>query len=430
MEKNDWKTIIKEYHVKWIFNRCLYGLKLKMLRMIPQTERIFEKRVNIKRIFPLCYPVKEIESFLKQLPEIEKEKVITEADFAAVGKIKGFSSVMLDYGNPIQWNYNPITKCTINFRKKWYMIPDFHPDQGDIKVVWEASRLTHFYLFIRAYILTKDEKYYRAFSNQLADWLEKNLYSYGPNYKCGQECSLRMINALITYSFFKSYNLTSTEDEKNIKTLIQRCYQKILSNFFYAHKCIRNNHTLSELCGMIVGAWCCEDNKKLKKAYQWMDKELEWQFLNDGGYRQYSYTYQRLALQLMEFLSKIETITNIHISDTNKKKIMKSAEMLYQLQNNQGDVPNYGPNDGALIFPVHSCSYRDFRPVVDGVLKCIGGESIYPPGMYEEEALWFCKIDKNWEKTNLPKRSVNYPDAGCYMMRDSDMMAYFICSFF
>ena len=50
-----------------------------------------------------------------------------------------------------------------------------------------------------------------------------------------------MMNALLAYNVFYSKGVTDDRDEENIAELIKRCYQKILSNFFYAHKCIKNN---------------------------------------------------------------------------------------------------------------------------------------------------------------------------------------------
>ena len=69
-----------------------------------------------------------------------------------------------------------------------------------------------------------------------------------------------------------------------MEELIRRCYRKICSDFFYAHRCIRNNHTLSELCGMILGAWCFGEEARLKKAYRWLNEEIRRQFFADGGY--------------------------------------------------------------------------------------------------------------------------------------------------
>ncbi len=127
---------------------------------------------------------------------------------------------------------NPLTGVESRKDDKWYQIPDFDAELGDIKVVWEASRFTHFFYFVRAYLLTDDKKYYDAFSIQLEDWLESNPYPYGANFKCGQECTLRMVNALMAYTVFKDCGIISKDDQENVTKLVEVSYRKVLSNFF------------------------------------------------------------------------------------------------------------------------------------------------------------------------------------------------------
>ena len=93
-------------------------------------------------------------------------------------------------------------------------------------------------------------------------------------------------------------------------------------------------------------------------------KQLQIQFKEDGGYIQYSFNYQRLVFQLLEILFKIEKKLDIKIEDTTKKIIYKSVMQLYQLQSDNGYLPNYGSNDGALIIPVTCADYRDFSPTI------------------------------------------------------------------
>lgn len=416
-----YKSLLTEYGIPWVINRSLYSVKLKMMRAMPITENLFEKKVEIKRIDIFQVDTNKIETFLDDIPDGEKKEITQIADSAVEGKIKGFSSIELNYGTPINWHLNPITKVEVDKNIKWYKIPDFDPVRGDIKAVWEASRFTHFFYFARAYMITKDTKYYNAFSTQISDWIKQNPYSYGPNYKCGQEATLRMINALIVYSVFKDYGLATKEDDINLKKLVEGSYKKVISNFFYAHKCIKNNHTLSEITGLIIGAWCSEDENALKRSYQLMDKEIENQFMKDGGYIQYSFNYQRFALQIMEFVFKISEITGIELSDQSKALIEKSVLLMYQLQDETGDVPNYGSNDGALIFPVTTSSYRDFRPVLNTVHTVLKGKRLYNQGNYDEELLWFFDIDiRNIPYASIHRKSVSYGDSGFYSLRHKD----------
>lgn len=412
------KSLITEYGLPWVINRLLYSAKLKMMKTIPISDKLFEKNVDVKKVDIFNLKVEWINEFLNGLSKEKKTEIVSIADNAIEGKIMGFSLIELDYGNPINWHINPITKVEVSRSLKWYQIPDFDPERGDIKVIWEASRFTHFFYFVRAYMITRDRKYLDAFSNQLDEWLQNNHYPYGSNFKCGQEATLRMINVLITYSAFKSYGLTTQKDEENLHKLVAGSYKKVLANFFYAHKCIKNNHTLSEIVGLIIGAWSCKDVRGLKKAYALLDEEIQKQFHPDGGYIQYSFNYQRFVLQLMELVIKISEKTEVNISERSKNVIRKSALLMYQMQDETGDMPNYGSNDGALIFPVTPCEYRDFRPVVNTILSLIDGERIYEPGEYDEEILWFG--DRGLDDipiSTVEKKSSSFSNSGFYSIR-------------
>lgn len=415
-------TVLKEFGPAWIFNRGLYSAKLKLLKCLPFTESFFERKVEIKRIDILSDRTERTEAFIKELPGEDKRKIIEAADMASQGKIKGFSSVEMDYGFPIDWQKNPITGKSCDISQKWYCIPDFDSERGDIKAIWEISRFTHFVTLARAYLATDDKRYYEVFSNQLSSWLSENPYSYGANYKCGQECALRMMNALLAYNVFYSKGVTDDRDEENIAELIKRCYQKILSNFFYAHKCIKNNHTVSELAGMIVGAYCACDRKRLNKAYRLLDKVIKEQFSADGGYLQFSFNYQRLALQVIEFVLAVSEKTGISLSTCATERIKESVKLLYQCQDEKtGDLPNYGSNDGALVFQLSSSGYRDFRPVIGSLYARLFGKRLYQDGIYDEEYLWLGgeRDINSLEPAIEERRSIGFPEAGLFSLRKS-----------
>lgn len=421
-------AVIQEYGVPWIINRSLYSIKLKILNVMPEIENIFEKKINYPQQLDLFdTDVNKLKQFIKGLAQDDKAELIKKAEEACEGKITGFSSIVLEYGTPINWQLNPVTGKEVSIKSKWYQIPDFDELRGDIKIVWEISRFTHFILLARAYLLTEDEKYYRAFSSQLEDWLEKNPYSYGANFKCGQECAFRMINALLAYTVFEKCKLVTEQDRDNIERLILRCYRKIRSNFFYAHKCIKNNHTLSELAGMIVGAWCCEEKGQLIYAFKVLNETVDEQFTEDGGYKQYSFNYTRLALQILEIVLAVEKKTTYRLNNRSRNKLRKSIELMYQCQSESGDMPNYGSNDGALVFPFTSCGYRDFRPVINAAHALLTGEMLYPAGKQDEELLWISGKALGSFRRNVRERSSTaFRQAGIYTLRDGNVWLMFV----
>ena len=425
------KSVLSEYGIRWATNRMLYSAKLKSMRLTPAIEKLYEKKtVYPKRLDIFDLDINSLRTFICSIDDKNKEKLIGTADKVSEGVITGFSSVELDYGNPMDWQMNPLTGKRCDETKKWYQIPDFDKERGDIKVIWEASRFSHFLTLARAYLLTSNEKYYRAFSDQLKSWLDNNQYSYGANFKCGQECSLRMVNALLAYTVFMSTDLATDADESNVKDLIDRCYRKVLSNFFYAYKCIRNNHTISELMGMIVGAWCCEDEKQLQKAYRLLDEVIDEQFTDDGGYRQFSFNYQRLALQDLEVVMSIAETTKKCLNQKSLEKVKNAAFLMYQCQDESGDMPNYGSNDGALVFPVTSCGYRDFRPVINTCYSLSTGNQLYETGIHQEELIWFGRKSKfaDYKIEKIERGSNQFVNAGLFTIRKPDSWAMIVAN--
>lgn len=420
-------AVIRDYGLHWIINRVLYDIKLRTLNRFPFVEKLFEKNVEVKRIDIFSVDSERLAKFLVDLSDNDKNSIIKEADKACLGKIRGFSSsIELDYGNPINWQLNPLTEKKIDSKIKWFRIPDFDKERGDIKVIWEISRFSHLLTFARAYCLTTDKKYYFAFSKQIDEWVHNNEYSFGANYKCGQECSIRMVNVLLAGALFKDVNLLSEKDEINIKTIVRDSYKKVLANFFYAYRCIKNNHTLSELMGMVVGAWCCNDEKMLKKTQYYLNKVVEDQFEKDGGYVQYSFNYQRLALMDLSVILSVSDKTKVIISEYLKQRVLKSSQILFHCQATNYDVPNYGSNDGALIFKMTSCSYRDFRPVCNTIYRLIEGHELYIPDKHQEELIWL-NIEEA-ELNIIERQSIECLVSGLCSMRDKNNFMMIICN--
>lgn len=424
MKMIDVITIVRETGVVWVFNRVLYMMKIKMLNIFPRSEKIFEKKVNIRRIDIFDLDIVSIEKFIAKLSIEEKQEIIGRAEMALDGKIMAFSNIPLNYGAPIEWQKNPMTGICIDKQKKWYTIPDFDESRGDIKVVWEISRFSHLYFFLRAYMITKEEKYYKGFVKQIGQWLQENSYSYGANFKCGQECALRIMNVLTVYGGFLKYGLITKDVKKLVMQFVEVNYRKILSNFFYAHRCVKIDHLISELCGMIIGAWCSQDSRRVKKYFAMLNEQILEQFNEKGMYVSYSFNYQRYVMQMIEYMIKLQPKLEVDFSKEAKKRIINAVILYEKVMGNDGIVPNYGPNDGTLIFPVSACQFRDFRPIVYSIWGLLKEECFYDYGDYCEEYLWFSNRKEPLEKRKELCFKENIDGAGFYLLENNEVKVF------
>lgn len=417
-------SVLSDYGIAWAFYRSLYVVKLTLLRHVPIIERIFEHDKTVIRVDAFSHAIDfaGVQDLLHSLSQDERNQIVERADKAARGVIEAFSSLELDYGHPIQWFLNPMNGERVPSDIKWFLIPDFDERFGDIKVFWEVSRFSQAILFARAALLTNDERYHQAFSDQLHSWLCENRYSLGSNYKCGQENALRLFNVLIAYSAFSYLGMTTPRDKQDVVELVGNSYRRIRANFFYANKCIRNNHTLSELCGLVIGSWCCGEADLTKKYHSMFEKELLRQFLVDGGYIQWSFNYQRFALQLVEMMYCLQGVIGFSLSSETQNRVARSAKLLYQMQLPNGELPNYGSNDGALIFPLSTCGFRDYRPLIACLLRQFDEGSPYEQGPWDEESAWFSGHKLLSKYTEIAHASSAFNEAGLFSLRGGDIL--------
>ena len=131
-------------------------------------------------------------------------------------------------------------------------------------------------------------------------------------------------------------------------------------------------------------------------------------------------------MQDLECVLSIEDCVGYKLK--NREKIIKAAMLMYQCQDGSGDMPNYGSNDGALIFPMTSCGYRDFRPVINTVYALSTGKELYRDGKHQEELIWFNV--QNAVKEYVERTSSQFSEAGLFTFRNKESWAMLVLNDF
>ncbi|MEN9523129.1 MAG: hypothetical protein RL065_1506, partial [Bacteroidota bacterium] len=127
---------------------------------------------------------------IKKLPNDTLQKAFEKIEN---GYIRFFNADWILVGKDYDWITNPDSKFTYDVTKHWVEIPDFTTTQGDIKYVWEKSRFNYLLTVIRHdYHFSKNHDAFVL--NEIESWIDKNPINCGPNYRCSQEISLRILN--------------------------------------------------------------------------------------------------------------------------------------------------------------------------------------------------------------------------------------------
>lgn len=467
---NPWKAaeLVKEMGPAWVFWRGLYEIQQRtgiLRRRFPTADvdslvarslgvdvaDVDDSLVNKWRDSPssffLSSPIRTFGSLVS-----EPERVVGIADTVLEGRLLCFSKWWADVGNPPDWFMNPDKGTRYPDKVHWSDIPDLSAETGDIKYVWEASRFPQVYYFVRAYAVTGDERYAEGFWNHVEAWTQANPVEMGPNWRCGQEIAIRSFAWIFgLYAFRDSPATTPQRIALLIKHLWYNAFH-VERNHWYALRCVRNNHSLSEALGMLtIGTlfpFFRESQRWCRKGFDNLTREMLWQVYPDGTYIQHSMNYSRLVVQLFTWALRIGQINGLCFPEVVCERLGQLLRFLISVQDREtGRLPNYGSNDGALIFPLSSCDYLDYRPSLNALSVALGHGELYGSGPWNEQAFWFhgqpsgksdAAVEHNHvmdkpshlctKVTDAPSSTGScFPVGGYYVFRGNDTMAMIRC---
>ncbi len=400
------------------------GLLKKKFPVNPTYQQYFSLEQWRKNAPNFFFNSKESLSFQPQPSNAIKErfKNITE------GKFLFFNSKEFDIGINYDWISNPDTGYKYHISKHWTDIPDFSKEAGDIKYVWEKSRFSYLYDIIRYdYHFNKDCSEF-VFSD-IISWIKSNPVNCGPNYRCSQEISLRILNwTFALYYYSNSSNLTE-QVFNQIQFAIYWQIDHVYQNIDFSRIAVRNNHAITEtltlyLTGLLYPQF--PDSVKWKeKGKQWFEEEIAYQIYEDGTFLQFSMNYHRVVVQLLTWGIVLAEKNNESFNKAVYERARNSVEFLRTcMVDENGYLPNYGANDGALFFKLNDCNYRDYRPSLNPLAKSLNIGLGFAPC---EDELWYGLDSKPTNKW-IPSFGIHsFNTGGYYIFRENETLTFIRC---
>jgi hypothetical protein len=145
-----------------------------------------------------------------RVPEDARSAVLTAAAGLMAGRWEMLGTVRRDMLAP-DWFHDPVTgrrapadrySFRINHRSE--------ADTGNVKQIWELSRLQHLTLLATAWFLTHEDKYACRTADQLQSWWQENPFLSGIHWTSGIEVGLRLISMTTRSRFSRSAGTSPT----------------------------------------------------------------------------------------------------------------------------------------------------------------------------------------------------------------------------
>jgi hypothetical protein len=280
------------------------------------------------------------------------DAVLSEASSLLEGTMRLYGSLDVTVGWPPDWHRHPTTGHRYPL-VHWSEISDDDADAGDIKDVWELSRLSFTFPLARAHAATGDEAYADRWWEAFEDWAAANPPNTGVNWRCGQESSLRGIAICFGLSAFSEAAATTPARRQLAERVLTATVERVRPTVGYALS-QRNNHAISELVFLL--------SVRAPGGPRWerlLREALRDQFYDDGSYSQQSTVYQRLAVHALTWLALTRPDLRDDTNESVRWALRRSVAFLGRLCDPvSGLLANHGPNDGALLLHLATLPHR------------------------------------------------------------------------
>jgi len=189
-----------------------------------------------------------------RVPEEAKKAALAAADQLLRGEWEVLGVTRTDLVSP-DWFFDPVTGHRSPADRYAFRINHRSEEQtGNIKQIWEISRLQHLTLLATAWFLTHDEPYAQRVADQLRSWWRENPFLSGVHWTSGIEIGIRLISLAWIRRLLDEWPPVADlfeHDELAVQQI--RWHQQYLAAF-RSRGSSANNHVIAEAAGQLVAS--------------------------------------------------------------------------------------------------------------------------------------------------------------------------------
>jgi hypothetical protein len=283
-------------------------------------------------------------------------------------------------GAPPDWHLDPVTG------RRWppdawcFDIPYRHEtDFGDVKNVWELSRLQYLQPVAAYAVVAEDDAAARLCLDHLSAWIDANPPYRGVNWPSMIELAFRVVSIIVIVTLLKA-RIDAALRRKIMRTLYQHGWwiDRFPSRFSSA-----NNHLVAEAAALyLLGALAPE----LPGARRWrtqgrrsLEREVLNQIAPDGVGREQSPAYAALTLEWLLLAGDLGRRTGEAFSGDYWRRIARAGEFLKWITDSTGGQPRIGDDDDSRVIGNGMASEDTINSVLGCIASACGEAALAPP---------------------------------------------------
>ncbi len=238
----------------------------------------------------------------ERIPEAAKKAIVAAADELLLGEWRVFGAARTDMARP-DWFFDPATGRQAAAERYAFRINHRSEAQtGNVKQVWEVSRLQHLTLLAAAWYVSSNDAYAVRVADHLNSWWRENPFLSGVHWTSGIEIGIRLISLAWIRRLIDDWPGAAGLFEHNDLAVQQiRWHQEYLA-MFRSRGSSANNHVIAEASGQLVAScafpWFAESPRWRRQATRLLSRELARNTFPSGIGRELASDYQSFVAEL------------------------------------------------------------------------------------------------------------------------------------
>jgi Heparinase II/III-like protein/Heparinase II/III N-terminus len=213
-----------------------------------------------------------------RVPEDVMKAVLVAADQLMAGRWEVLGVARTDMVAP-DWFLDPVTGRRAPADRYAFRIdPRDEQQTGNIKQVWEPSRLQHLTLLAMAWQLSGDDRYAERVAAQLSSWWRENPFLSGVHWTSGIEVGLRLISMAWIRRLLDGWPGAPALFERNELAVRQIGWHQQYLATFRSRGSSANNHVIAEAAGQLVAScafpWFARSDRWRRTSARLLEREL------------------------------------------------------------------------------------------------------------------------------------------------------------
>ena len=237
-----------------------------------------------------------------RIPGPATQALTNEAEAILKGHLTLLGTERHDLIEP-DWFYDPVTGR--HAPSDDYSFSIEHRSEsvtGNVKQIWELSRLQHLTLLSAAWYATHDDTYARTVESQLRSWWTENPFLSGVNWTSGIEVGLRLISFVWIRRLLDGWPGVPALFEDSELAIAQIAWHQEYLSRFRSRGSSANNHVIAEAAGQLVAScafpWYPQSGRWREESAELLERELVLNTFPSGLNREQASDYHGFVAEL------------------------------------------------------------------------------------------------------------------------------------